>query len=63
MGKKLEIAIKKYKNNEATASKAASIAGIPLTIFSDILASRGIEFHYGIEELREDIKNIEKYDI
>src|SRR3989338_4110845 len=31
--KKLELALKKFQNNEATASKASKIAGIPLTSF------------------------------
>lgn len=61
--KKLEIALRKFQDNEATAWKAARLAGIPLTKFLDILGKRGIEFHYGAEEFREDIKNIEKYDI
>lgn len=63
MEMKLQLALKKYQNNEATAWKAAGIAGIPLTKFMDILAERNINFHYGVEELKEDIKNIEKYDI
>ncbi len=57
---KLELALKKFQNEEATAWKAATIAGIPLTQFLDILSERKIEFHYGIEELREDFKNINK---
>jgi len=63
MRMKLELALKKFQNNEATAWRAARLAGIPLTQFLDLLAKKGIEFHYGVEELKEDIKNIEKYDI
>ena len=63
MEKRLEIALKKFQKNEATAWKAASIAGVPLTKFLDILGERKIEFHYGVQELEEDMKTIEKYDL
>ena len=33
MGMKLELALKKFQNNEITAWKAATLAGIPLTQF------------------------------
>ncbi len=56
--KKLEIALEKFQNNEATASKAANIAGIPLTLFLDILQKRGINFHYGIDDLKEDFADL-----
>ena len=56
--KKLEIALEKFRNNEATAWKAARIANIPLTKFMDILVQKGIDFHYGIKELREDFEGL-----
>ena len=56
--KKLEIALKKFKNNEATAWKAARIAGIPLSQFLDILVENKIDFHYGIKELEEDFEGL-----
>jgi len=37
MQKKLELALKRFQDNEATASKSSEIAGIPLTLFLDIL--------------------------
>ncbi len=52
--KKLEIALEKYQKEEATASKAAKMAGLPLTLFLDILYKKGINYHYDIEDLRED---------
>ncbi len=58
MGKKLEIALKKFQNNKATASKAAKIAGMPLTSFMDVLYKKGIEFHYDSQDLMEDFENI-----
>ncbi|MBS3075267.1 UPF0175 family protein [Candidatus Pacearchaeota archaeon] len=58
MEKKLEIALKKFQNNEATASKAAEIAGVPLTIFLDILYKKNINFHYSLEDFKEDIEDL-----
>lgn len=56
--KRLEIAIEKYKNNEATTAKAAKIAGIPLSRFLDVLFERRIELNYTIEDFREDLKEM-----
>jgi predicted HTH domain antitoxin len=63
MEKKLEIALKKFQNNEATAWKSAKIAGIPLTSFLEILTLKKIEFHYDSEDFKDDLKNIEKYGL
>jgi len=60
--KKLEIAIDKFQKNEATAAKAASIAGISMSEFLEVLHKRGINFHYDLEELREDFERINQYD-
>ena len=56
--KKLEIALEKFQNNEATVSKAAKLAGIPLTLFLDILQKKGINFHYDIEDLKDDFADL-----
>ena len=56
--KMLEIALNKFQKNEASAWKAASLAAIPLTEFLDVLKERGIEFHYGLEELKEDTQDL-----
>ena len=56
--KRLEIAIDKFRKNEATAWKAAKIANMPLTQFMDILVQKGIDFHYGLKELREDFEGL-----
>ena len=56
--KKLSIAVEKFRNNEATAWKAARMANIPLTKFLDILVQNGIDFHYGIKELKEDFGDL-----
>ena len=56
--KKLELALEKFRNNEATAWKAARMADVPLSQFMDILVQRGIDFHYGLKELREDFEGL-----
>ncbi len=56
--KKLELAIEKFRNKEATAWKAARMAGMPLSRFMDILVQRGIDFHYGLKELEEDFEGL-----
>ena len=56
--KKLEIALEKFRNEEVTASKAAKIAGIPLTLFLDILQKKGISFHYDLADFREDMEGL-----
>ena len=43
--KKLEIALEKFRNNEATAWKAARMADVPLSQFMDILVQGGFDFH------------------
>jgi predicted HTH domain antitoxin len=53
---KLDLALEKFRKNEATATKAAELAGIPLTRFLDVLAERKLELHYTIEDLREDME-------
>ena len=58
MEKKLDIALEKFRSKEATAWKAARIANIPLTQFMDILVQKGIDFHYGVKELREDFEGL-----
>ena len=56
--KKLELALEKFRKNEATAWKAARMADVPLTVFMDILVQRGIDFHYGVKELKEDFEGL-----
>ena len=56
--KKLDLALEKFRRNETTAWKAARMADIPLTAFMDILVQKGIDFHYGVKELREDFEGL-----
>jgi predicted HTH domain antitoxin len=56
--KKLEIALQKFRDNNVTAWKAARVAGVPLSQFLDILVHKGIDFHYGLKELKEDFEGL-----
>lgn len=56
--KRIEFALEKYRNKEVTATKAANIAHMPLSQFLDILVQKGLEFHYGLKELREDFEGL-----
>ena len=56
--KKLEIALEKFRDNEATAWMAARMADMPLSQFLDITVQKGIDFHYGLKELREDFEGL-----
>ena len=56
--KKLEIALEKFRNNEASIGRASRIAEMPLTQFMDILVEKNIDFHYGIKELEEDFEGL-----
>ncbi len=58
MTEKIEKSLEKFRNNEVTAWKAARIADIPLTQFLDILVQKGIYFHYGLKELKEDFEGL-----
>ena len=56
--KRLEVALEQFRREEATAWKAAKIAGMPLTKFLDVLVERNIDFHYTKEDLLEDTKDL-----
>lgn len=56
--KKLDIALQKFAQKEATAWKAARLADIPLTSFFDVLKERGILFHYSKEEVEQEFQGL-----
>jgi len=53
------IAIEKFQKGEVTITRASEMSGIPLTQFLDILHKKGINLHYGVEELKEDMVDLE----
>ncbi len=56
--KKLELALEKFRNKEASVGRAARIAEMPLSQFMDVLVEKNIDFHYGIKELEEDFEGL-----
>ena len=56
--KKLDLALEKFRKNEASIGKAARMADMPLSLFMDILLENKIDFHYGIKELEEDFEGL-----
>ncbi len=57
---KLEIAIMLFQKDKLTLAQASRIAGINRIAFQHILASRQIPIHYGIEDLKQDLENLQK---
>ena len=54
--RKIEKAVKLYKEGKVSASRAAEIADVSLWKMIEIFAERKIEAQYGLKELAEDIK-------
>jgi predicted HTH domain antitoxin len=55
---KLGIAISLFQMEILTLAQAARLAGLHRMDFQQELAKRKISVHYGIEELREDMKTL-----
>ncbi len=53
---KIELAIQRYMKGEVSTWKAAEIAGVSLRRMMKILRERGIDMHYSMESLKEDIR-------
>src|SRR3989344_4112909 len=56
--KRLEMALEKFRKNEASVGKASKMAGMPLSLFMDMLVEKKIDFHYGVKELEEDFEGL-----
>ncbi len=59
---KIEIAIKKYREEEASLGKAADIAGISLEDMKELLRTRGVALKgvESIKEIKEDAERARK---
>ncbi|MEB3337022.1 MAG: UPF0175 family protein [Leptolyngbyaceae bacterium] len=57
---KQEIAIMLFQKEKLTLSQASRFAGMHSVAFQHLLASRQIPIHYGIDDLEQDIKNLQK---
>ncbi len=56
---KVELAVYLYQQGRLSVGKARQLAGMSLWEFRQLLASRGISPHFGVEELYEDVEAIE----
>jgi len=55
---KLLLAITLFREELLTLGQAAALADLPQLIFQKELAKRKIPVHYGVEELRQDIRHL-----
>jgi predicted HTH domain antitoxin len=55
---KLLLAITLFREELLTLGQAAALADLPQLIFQQELAKRKIPMHYGIEELKQDIRHL-----
>lgn len=58
--KKIENAIKLYKEGKATLWKAARVAGVSLWKMIEIMRERKVEAQYGFKELEEDLRALKE---
>lgn len=56
----LRLAIGLFVCEDATLGQAAQVAGIPQADFQMELGRRRIPIHYGMEDLEDDLKTVER---
>jgi len=57
---KKELAVRLYSKDLLSFGKARQLAGITRWEFHDLLGKEGVERRYGLQELEEDLKTLEK---
>jgi predicted HTH domain antitoxin len=55
-----EIAVMLFEKEKLTLAQAARLAGLNRIEFQQLLASRQIPVHYGLEELEQDLQTLRK---
>lgn len=53
-----EIAVMLFQKEKLTLAQASRFANMPRIAFQQLLASRKIPVHYGVEDFEQDIKNL-----
>ncbi len=53
-----ELALALFQQERLTLGQARSLAGMSHLEFQALLADRQIPIHYGVEEFREDLRNL-----
>jgi predicted HTH domain antitoxin len=59
----LELAVTLFEQEKLTLGSAAALAGLPQPEFQIIVGDRGIEMHYGLEELNRDVETLKRRGI
>lgn len=55
---KQELAIHLFQENKLSFGKARELAGLTVWEFQNLLGSRKIPIHYGVEEYEDDLKTL-----
>lgn len=58
---KQEIAVALFQREKLTLAQAARFAGMPRIQFQQLLASRMIPVHFGMEDYREDLDTLRRH--
>lgn len=53
-----EIAVMLFQKEKLTLAQASRFAGMHRIAFQNLLASRHIPLHYGVEDFEQDLKNL-----
>jgi predicted HTH domain antitoxin len=54
-----ELALTLFQSERLTLGQAAQLCALPQLDFQRLLASRQIPIHYGMEEMRQDLRRVE----
>jgi predicted HTH domain antitoxin len=54
-----ELALTLFQSERLTLGQAAQLCSLPQLDFQRLLASRRIPIHYGLEEMRQDLRRVE----
>ena len=54
-----ELALTLFQSERLTLGQAAQLCALPQLDFQRLLASRQIPIHYGLEEMRQDLRRME----
>ena len=57
---RLALALELFRQERLTLGQAARVAGLPQVEMLTELGRHGIPIHYGVDELKEDLRTIEK---
>jgi predicted HTH domain antitoxin len=55
-----EVGVMLFQRERLTLAQASRLAGLSRVEFQKLLATRQIPIHFGVEEFREDLKNLEE---